>query len=319
MTPTFIRTPDERFQNLDGFAFAPNYIQWEGLRMHYLDEGPRDAPVALLLHGEPTWSYLYRKMIPLLRAAGFRCVAPDFIGFGRSDKVVDDEWYVIERHCQSLRHLIETLNLQRITPFVQDWGGPLGLRQAVDMPERFERLVVLNTWLHSDEYEYSEVNRVWREVSTHPLWLAWVKGAFPVGPMVAMGVGRALTGEALTTHAPAATATDGLIEAAYEAPFLPGGASRAGPRRFPWLLPFAEPEKGNAADQARCYQALKSWTKPAHFIFGGADGAFPTAWGRKWAATISGATFDEIPHAGHFVQEDAPDEAIAIFRRHAGL
>lgn len=321
MPPHFVRTPDAQFEGLQDFPFAPNYLDWRGLRMHYVDEGPRDAPVALLLHGEPTWSYLYRKMIPLLRQAGYRCVAPDYIGFGRSDKVVDDGWYVIERHCESLRHLIDTLDLRRITLFVQDWGGPIGLRQAVDQPDRFERLVILNTWLHHPEYEYSPMMRIWRETATHPLWLAWTKGEFPAGAMMAMGVGGKLDGEAMVQRALATsyTAEPTPLEQAYEAPFLPGGESRAGPRRFPWLIPFAEPEAGNAQDQIRCFEALRGWSKPAHFIFGGGDMSFSPAWGRKWASFIPGATFDELPDAGHFVQEDAPEAAVAIFRSRAAV
>lgn len=319
-TPPFVRTPDDRFVGLPGYDFAPHYVSWRGLRIHYVDEGPPDGPVALLLHGEPTWSYLYRKMIPRLVSAGFRCIAPDFIGFGRSDKVIADDWYVIERHCESLRAVIEALDLRGVTLFVQDWGGPIGLRQAVDMPERFARLVILNTWLHSPDYAYSDVNYMWREVATNPLWLAWVKGAFPCGAMAAMGVGGALDFQALAQRAAGQASPESeALERAYEAPFLPGGESRAGPRRFPWLLPFAEPEAGNAEDQARCYEALKRWEKPAHFIFGGADGAFTADWGRRWAGQIPGATFDLVPDAGHFLQEDAPDETCEIFLRRAGL
>lgn len=312
--PRFIRTPDHHFEGLPDFPFAPHYLAWNGLRLHYLDEGPRDGPVALMLHGEPTWCYLYRKMIPPLVAAGYRCIAPDYIGFGRSDKVIDDAWHVIERHCESIRFLIEQLDLQRISLFVQDWGGPIGLLQAVDMPARFARLAILNTWLHSDAYVYSPMTQYWREAATHPLWLAWTKGAFPAGAMMAMGVGRPLDIAALSQSAAVSgfDADVSDIERAYEAPFPPGGASRAGPRRLPWLLPFAEPEAGAADEQARCFEALKSWRKPAHFIFGANDGAFTPAWGRSWAATIPGATFDEVD-AGHFVQEDAAEDAVSIF------
>ena len=320
MPPEFIRTPESHFDGLADFPFPPNYLEWNGLRLHYLDEGPRDGPVALLMHGEPTWSYLYRKMIPQLVAAGFRCIAPDYVGFGRSDKVVDDNWYVIERHCESITHLIRELDLTEITVFVQDWGGPIGLRQVADMPDRFDRLVILNTWLHSEDYDYSEMNFTWRAVATNPLWLAFVKGEFPAGAMVALGVGGALTEAALIRRASGGqTEMESGLERAYDAPFLTGGRSRAGPRRFPWLLPFAEPIGGNAADQARCYEAIKAWPKPAHFIFGGADGAFTPDWGRKWASRLPNATFDEIPHAGHFVQEDAPDLAVSLFLTRAGL
>jgi tRNA(adenine34) deaminase len=154
-----LRTPEARFQDLRGFPWEPRYLadlpSAQGLRLHYVDEGPRNAPIALLLHGMPTWSYLYRHMIPPLLAVGFRCIAPDHIGFGRSDKVTDPFWYDIKRHTDNLTQLITALDLRRITLFVQDWGGPTGLAQYAAMPERFERLVIMNTWLDHAGYEYS--------------------------------------------------------------------------------------------------------------------------------------------------------------------
>ena len=156
------RTPDSAFEGLADFPYAPNYLEWDGLRTHYVDEGPKNAPVALLLHGEPTWSYLYRKMIPPLLAAGYRCVAPDHIGFGRSDKVTNDKWYVIDRHIERLSGLIARLDLQDITVFMQDWGGPIGLINVVETPDRFARLAILNTWLHHDGFDYTPAtNRHW--------------------------------------------------------------------------------------------------------------------------------------------------------------
>ena len=163
-----LRTPDARFDALDDWPYAPHYLEFDGLRQHYVDEGPRDAPVALMLHGEPTWSYLYRKMIPKLLAAGYRCIAPDHIGFGRSDKPANDEWFVIRRHYMALRNLIEKLDLRNITIFVHDWGGPIGLRQVVDMPERFSRAVIQNTWLHDDSYVYAPKILWWRQAATIP-------------------------------------------------------------------------------------------------------------------------------------------------------
>ncbi len=280
-----IRTPDERFAHLSGYPFRPHYLDWQGLRMHYVDEGT-GRPV-LLLHGEPTWSYLYRKMIPPLVVAGYRCVAPDYIGFGKSDKVVDDEWYTIERHAQSVRRLIELLDLRDVTLVVHDWGGPIGLRQAVDMPERFQRLVILNTWLHHPGSQPSETILKWREY-------ALSRPDLPCGKVVARSLRRPEQDLA-------------AVEAAYDAPF-PDAASKAGARRFPKCLPFAEPELGNAADQACCFEALKSWNKPTHFIFSDADPIFPLEWGRRWASEIPGATFDAIAGAGHFLQEEAGEE-----------
>ncbi len=257
--PNARRVSEERFAGLPGYPFAPHYLDWRGLRMHYVDEG-RGAPV-LLLHGEPTWSYLYRKMIPPLVAAGYRAIAPDYIGFGKSDKVVEDDWYVIERHVESIRHLIEALDLRGITIVVQDWGGPIGLRQAVDLPERLARLVILNTWLHHGGGEPSDGLRKWREYAlSHP--------DLPCGRVVA----RSLRSSG---HDLAA------VEAAYDAPF-PDAASKAGPRRFPWCIPFFGPEAGGAVWQARCWEALTRWPKPAHVMFSDQDAVFSAEAGRRW-------------------------------------
>jgi haloalkane dehalogenase len=282
-----LRTPDERFDALEGYPFAPHYLDWEGLRLHYVDEGA--GPPVLLLHGEPTWSYLYREIIPPLVAAGFRCIAPDYVGFGKSDKVVEDDWYVIERHVESVRSLIERLDLRDITLVVHDWGGPIGLRQVADMPERFSRLVILNTWLHHEGYTYSDGIRRWRQWAT-----AFEPGTgdLPCG-FVVVDMNRL----------PLEPEEAGHVRAAYDAPF-PDARYKAGVRRFPWCIPFAQPVEGNAADQGRCFEALKSWSKPAHFIFGDRDQVFTTGWEREWAATIAGATVDTVP-GPHFPQEES--------------
>lgn len=290
-----LRTPESRFEALTDFPYPPRYRDWEGLRLAHIDVGPADAPVALLVHGEPTWSYLYRKMIPGLLTAGYRVIAPDHAGFGRSDKPVDDDWYVIARHAAALRHLIETLDLTRITLFVQDWGGPLGLRQAVEMPDRFERLVILNTWLHHEGMAYSDGIRWWRTAALDPAHLG---GDMPTGGIVAGSLRR-------EGHDLAA------VTAAYDAPF-PSADFKAGPRRFPYCLPFAEPDLGQADLQARDFEALKALPQPKHLIFGDADEVFTASWGQAWAEML-GATFDTIPGAGHFVQEDAGEEIIAAF------
>ena len=149
-----MRTADERFRNLPGFPWAPHYLEWRGLRVHYLDEGT--GPRTLLcLHGEPTWSYLYRKMIPPFLAAGYRVVAPDFIGFGRSDKPAEDGFYTFDMHRDFLLNLIEKLNLSGITLAVQDWGGLLGLTVPMEMPARFERLLIMNTALGTGDVPLS--------------------------------------------------------------------------------------------------------------------------------------------------------------------
>lgn len=298
-TSPIYRTPDSAFAGVADFPFPPSYLEWDGLRTHYLDVGPREGPVALLLHGEPTWSYLYRKMIPPLVAAGYRCIAPDHIGFGRSDKVLDDDWYTIDRHVERLKGFIERLDLTGVTLFVQDWGGPTGLINAVEMPERFDRLVILNTWLHHPGFRYAFALRYWREVATHPLWLPWTGGDLPCGPAVVGALAR-----------PPANALE--VVRAYDAPFPERGAVKAGPRRFPWCLPFAEPEAGAADRQTRAYTALQSWKGPIHVIFGEDDAMFPPSWGREWAGILPGATFDVVPRAGHFIQDDAGEEVVSL-------
>ena len=301
MTPPFVRTPEARFHDLPDYSFAPHYVAWRGLRVHHLDEGPREAPVMLLLHGEPSWSYLYRRIIPRLVAAGYRCIAPDFIGFGKSDKVTDDAWYVIERHCEALRFVIETLDLRRITLVCQDWGGPIGLRQAVDLPERFARLVIANTWLHHAEMEYSPGVRAWRAAAIDPNKLG---GDLPAGRIVAG-----------TLRSPGHDRE--AVARAYDAPFS-DLASKAGARRFPFCIPFAEPEAGNAKDQQRCFDALLGYPHPVHFAFGDADEVFPFAWAERWHSLVAGSTLDRIVGAGHFVQEDASDDLAEVILRRAG-
>jgi len=296
----FYRSPDAAFDDLVDFSYAPNYLEWDGLRTHYVDEGPKDAPVALLLHGEPTWSYLYRKMIPPLLAAGYRCVAPDHIGFGRSDKVLDDRWYIIDRHIERLAGLIERLDLNNITVFVQDWGGPIGLINAVASPERFSRLAILNTWLHHNGCEYGPGIRAWREAATNRHWLAWMRHDLPVGAIVRRSCVRPVADVA-------------ALEAAYEAPYQGSVKAKAGARRFPWCIPFAEPEAGAAERQAQAFDALKNWSKPVNVIFGADDPIFTPAWGEKWAGMIPGATFDTVDRAGHFCQEDAVLSASVTF------
>jgi haloalkane dehalogenase len=298
------RTDDAAFEALAEFPFEPHYLDWNGLRVHHLDERPAtgiDAPVVLLLHGEPTWSVMYRHWVAPLVEAGYRVIAPDHVGFGRSDKPVDDEWYRIERHCERMRHLIETLDLRRITIVVQDWGGPIGLRQVCDMPERFERVVILNTWLHHEGYEYSDAIRWWRQAALDPAQLG---GDMPTGLIVSRSLRR--TGHDLDQ-----------VKASYDAPY-DGAISKAGARRFPFCIPFGEPELGNAVDQQRCFDQLPTLGLPVHFGFGDADQIFTYEWSQRWAATIPGSTVDRIEGAGHFPQEDAPSDCVELVLRHAG-
>ncbi|HUZ44234.1 MAG TPA: haloalkane dehalogenase [Acidimicrobiales bacterium] len=289
-----IRTPEENFAALPDWPYEPHYFEVDGLRLHYLDEGPPDGPPFLLTHGEPTWSYLYRHWIRALVAAGFRVIAPDHIGFGRSDKVTDDDWYTIDRHVGVQRALIETLDLTRIHLFCQDWGGPISLRNACDQPERYARLFIANTWLHHDGYHYSDGLRFWHQIATDPEQMG---GDMPTGMIVSRTLRR-------PGHDLAA------IQAAYDAPFT-GPESKAGARRFPWCLPFARPDEGGAAWQRRCHHQLQSWDGPIHLIWGDADEVFTWAGAEEWSSLLPGSTLDRIPGAGHFLQEDAPADCVA--------
>ncbi len=317
----FIRTPDANFASLTDFPFAPNYHSWQDLRMHYLDEGPRDGPVMLLLHGMPTWSYLYRDMIPPLVEAGYRCIAPDHMGFGRSDKPTDIHWYTIARHTEILTTLITALDLQDITLVCQDWGGPTGLAQAATMPERFSRLVIMNTWLHHPGYEYSEAignwNRNWheggrfcREKPDVALLMVLSAGLVPPDQAFpAMAEGRV----------PELSAAAKVMYDAYHAPIkgLPDEAYN-GMRRFPLSIPLDSYDNGNAAAQTHHYETLLGWTKPVHFVWGITDDVFNQSWGRTWAQRMN-APFDAIADAGHFLQNTHGGEVAAhILRRASG-
>lgn len=286
------RPPDARFANLAGYPFAPHYVEINGLRMHYLDEGLGRLGTMLLLHGEPTWSFLYRKMIPPLTADGFRIIAPDMIGFGKSDKVTDESWYTLDAHVTMVRGLIDRLDLRSVTLVCHDWGGPVGLINVTNMPDRFVRLVILNSWLHHDGYEYTEALRAW---STR-------------GPSAVDFSQLGTTPFSGSTDPPA------LVTAGYRAPFE-GRETQSGARRWPWMLPFAHPVEGGAAAQARAFAALARWPKPAHVIFGDRDAMFTAEWGRRFAAHIPGATFDIVPGAGHMVQEVGVPLVALILKR----
>jgi haloalkane dehalogenase len=281
MTAVF-RTPDERFAGLPDYPFAPRYTEHDGLRMHYLDEGAGD-PV-LCLHGEPTWSYLYRRMIPPL-AGVVRVVCPDYFGFGRSDKPTDQDWYSFDRHYDSILGLVETLDLTELTVVVQDWGGPIGLRLAVEQPERVDRLVILNTGVGGGRAP----NDVWlrfRDV------VRAAGGEFQAGRLIRTACVRGLSDE---------------LVAAYDAPF-PTPESKAGPLMFPEQVP-TEPEHPNTAPLMAIREALKAWTKPTLVLFGDSDPIFPPQVAEQIAELIPSALPAEtIANAGHFVQEDAGEE-----------
>ena len=277
MAPEARRTPDERFAGLPGFPFAPHYLDWEGLRLHYVDEGT--GPPVVLFHGEPTWGFLYRKVIPVLVAAGFRAVAPDYPGFGRSDKPVDPAFYTYDRHTAAMTALVEHLALEEATAVVQDWGGPIGLRVAVDLPTRFARLAVLNTSLFTGPP--SEGFLRWRAFAARTPDL-------PVGVVME----RSLVVQA---GAP--------VIAGYEAPF-PDASFKAGVLRFPQIVPTS-PEDPGADQMRRVEAALGSWDRAALVLFSTEDPIFSVEVGRRFAAHIPGAgPLETVENAGHFLQED---------------
>jgi len=315
----FVRTPESAFADLSGFPFAPRYLAVEGLRLHYVDEGPRNSPVALLVHGMPTWSYLNRHIIAALLDAGWRCIAADHIGFGKSDKVVDEAWYSIARHTSAHRALVEHLDLQNATLFCQDWGGPIGLAQAIDMPERFARLVIMNTWLHHAAYEYTPALRNWNaQWKPGGFFDAAVPERLSIGSFMMAACGYIAPAD-LQAHVGAGaalplTAEQEQVRRAYSAPFEGlDRAGHAGPRRFPLSLPFDNPDGGDAAAQERRFGALQGWTKPVHFIWGGRDDVFTEDWGRQWSAMFGAASFDLLPDARHFLQETHGREIARLF------
>ncbi|MEI8238423.1 MAG: alpha/beta fold hydrolase [Actinomycetota bacterium] len=314
--PPFVRTPDDHFADLADFSYQPHYVDIDGLRMHYVDEGPTDAPVALLLHGMPTWGYLYRSIIPKMLAAGYRCIAPDHIGFGRSDKVTDPGWYDIARHSSNMRRLIESLDLRDVTVFVQDWGGPIGLAQVATTPERFSRIVIMNTWLHHEGYQYTAGVQNWI-VQNQPggIFRDHVPEHFGWGTLMVVGTRRATPQVALfpalnggVVELPAEV---DAVRRGYDAPFAGlGDAGVTGTRQFPLSIPFHDHARGNGDVQAQHFAAINATSLPVHFVWGLADDVFDGEWGRKWHSLIPHATWDAFDDAAHFLQ-DTHGERIA--------
>lgn len=312
----FVRTPSENFSAISDFPYESEFLDIDGLRMAYVDVGPKDGPVALMVHGMPTWSYLYRNIIPPMVEAGFRCIAPDHLGFGKSDKPTDPAWYDIARHTTNLTRLVTQLDLQDVTLFVQDWGGPIGLAQYATMPERFSRLVIMNTWLHHDLYEYSPGILQWiAQNQPGGLFRDNIPDKFNWGLLMAMSTGRVspqdgllriLSGEK-PTLSPEALG----VQTAYDAPFLGlGDAGLTGPRRFPMCIPVQDPVAGNATVQEHCFQFVNASELPIHFIWGITDNVFTRDWGLKWHGLIPGSTWYEV-NAGHFLQDTCGPEIAA--------
>ena len=276
------RTPDERLADLPMFNFAPHYFDQEGLRMHYLDEGG-GRPV-LLLHGEPTWSFLYRKMIPPLARIA-RVIAPDYFGFGRSDKPVDRAFYTYDRHAASIERLVEQIDLRDCCVVVQDWGGPIGMRLAVEHPERVDRLVVLNTLIGGGRPP-SDAWLVFRDMMRR------IGDRVDVGRVVQNGCVGSLSDD---------------VRRGYDAPF-PVPESKAGVLAFPEQVPISEDHPSTPA-MRRVQEAMRKWDRPTLVLFSDSDPIFPPRAGQRMAALIPGAAPAEtIAGAGHFLQEDKGEE-----------
>lgn len=285
-----LRTPDERFANLPGFPFEPHYVEIDGMRLHYLDEGPREAAPVLLLHGEPSWCYLYRKMIPVLAGAGHRAVAPDFFGFGRSDKPVNRGDYTYQRHVDWMTEFVERLDLRDITLVCQDWGGLIGLRIVAEHPQRFARVVAANTFLPTGDQPPGEAFLRWQQFSqTAP--------QFDIGRIINGGTATELPPEVI---------------AAYDAPF-PDDSYKAGARQFPALVPTS-PDDPASAPNREAWKALQQWQKPFVTAFGDSD---PITRGadrvlQQLIPGTKGQPHTTIVGAGHFIQEDKGEELAAV-------
>ncbi|HAU22634.1 MAG TPA: haloalkane dehalogenase [Erythrobacter sp.] len=282
MSKTY-RTPDERFANLPDFPFEPHYhTLGDGLRMHYLDVGPRDAPTILLMHGEPSWCFLYRKMIPLLVDTGYRIVAPDLIGFGRSDKPTKKSDFTYARHVAWMREWFETLNLNDIILACQDWGSLIGLRLVTAMPDRFAGVVLSNGGLPAGQ-DAPRAFAIWRAFSTY-------SPVFPIGGLLQ----RATT-----------TELNNAEVAAYNAPF-PTSGSKAGARIFPRLVPLGPNEA--VPDQLAAWEVLEKFDKPFTCAFSNRD-PITRGGAAQFLERVPGAKHDmhRTLQGGHFIQEDDPE------------
>jgi haloalkane dehalogenase len=273
-----IRTPDQLLEGLPDFPFAPHYRQVDGLRLAHLDEG--DGPAVVLFHGEPTWSFLWRKVIPPLLEAGYRTIAPDLPGFGRSDKPVEQDWYTYDRHTDAVAGLLDDLDIRDATAVVHDWGGPIGLRLAVDQPHRFARIAVLDTGLFTGHQPMTDNWMAFRDFVERT-------DDLPVGLLIRRAC-----------H----TDPGDEVIAAYEAPF-PNAASKAGARAFPLILPLTPDMPGAEAGQ-RVLDALRQDTRPKLFLWADSDPVLPLSVGERFAAALGGSV-EVVERAGHFLQEDA--------------
>jgi haloalkane dehalogenase len=290
-----LRTSDEHFSNLPDYPFDPNYVEipdGEGgsLRMHYVDEGPRSADPVLLLHGEPSWSYLYRKMIPIITQAGYRAIVPDLMGFGRSDKPAERGDYTYQRHVDWVQTWLDHLAVERITLVCQDWGGLIGLRLVANNPDRFARVVTANTGLPTGDTPMSDAFLKWRKFSIEV-------PDFDVAAIIAMGCQKPLPEN---------------VAAAYNAPF-PDDTYKAAARIFPSLVPIA-PDDPAAPANRKAWEVLSNYDKP--FLTAFSDGDPITRGGERiFQKRVPGAK--NQPHVtikggGHFLQEDCGEELAGV-------
>jgi haloalkane dehalogenase len=291
-----LRTPDDRFDDLPGYGFEPHYAEVAdpdggSLRVHYLREGDPAAPVVLLMHGEPSWSYLYRKMIPVLTAAGLQAVAPDLVGFGRSDKPSERTDYSFARHVEWMRELLfDRLDLRDVTLVGQDWGGLIGLRLVGEHPERFARVVAANTFLPTGDRSPGEAFFAWQKFSQEV-------EEFPTGGIVQGGCAKGITPE---------------IRAAYDAPF-PDETYKAGARAFPMLVP-SSPDDPAHDDNVAAWVGLAAFDRPFLCAFSDSDPITKGA-DRELKERISGAQgqpHTTIVGGGHFLQEDCGEELAQV-------
>jgi haloalkane dehalogenase len=299
-----LRTPDARFEHLPGYPFAPRYVEIDdgeggSLRVHYVDEGPRGGAVVLLLHGEPSWSYLYRKMIPVLTGAGLRAVAPDLVGFGKSDKPTERADYTYARHVAWMWSCLEKIGLRDITLVCQDWGSLIGLRVVAEHPDTFARVVVANGGMPTGDQQMPDAFLAWRKFSQET-------PVFDIGPIVRRACTTELSPE---------------IVAAYDAPF-PDDSYKAGARQFPALVPATPDDPATPANR-KAWESLMTWQKPFLTAFSDKDPI--TRGGDKILQVLVPGARDQ-PHTtivggGHFLQEDKGEELAQIvvdFVRRAG-
>ena len=277
-----LRTPEARFANLPDFPYTPHYTEVGGLRIAHIDEGPRDAPIVLLMHGEPAWSFLYRKMIPVLVAQGLRVIAPDLVGFGRSDKPTRARDYSYLNHVEWMKAWVQANDFQHMTFFGQDWGSLVGLRLVAEMPERFDRVALANGGLPTGMVALPTAFKLWRAFARYSPW-------FPIGRIVKAGCAQGLTPQEV---------------AAYDAPF-PSAKYRVAARVFPGFVPTTPQDPERARNEA-AWEVFKRWDKPFLTLFSTRD---PITKGGElmWQKLVPGAQgqpHTKIRSAGHFLQED---------------